>query len=86
MHVYVLALQDVQIAPYNYGNRPSQELREAQRLTLSLKNTGMAVTMDIGNPDNIHPKNKLDVGKRLALWALAKNYGKKKGRLLRPPL
>jgi len=74
----------VQIAPYDYNRnnktllRPSQELREAQRLTLSLKNTGMAVTMDIGNPQDIHPKNKLDVGKRLALWALAKDYGKKR--------
>lgn len=67
----------VQIAPFNYGKNPSQELREAQRLTLSLKNTGMAVTMDIGIPKDIHPTNKLDVGKRLALWALAKNYGKK---------
>ncbi|MBW8036269.1 MAG: sialate O-acetylesterase [Planctomycetes bacterium] len=68
----------VQIAPYKYDEKnPSQELREAQRLTVSLKNTGMAVTMDIGNPRDIHPKNKLDVGKRLALWALAKNYGKK---------
>lgn len=68
----------VQIAPYKYGeNRPSEELREAQRVSLSLKNTGMAVIMDIGNPENIHPKNKLDVGKRLALWALAKDYGKK---------
>jgi sialate O-acetylesterase len=37
----------------------------------------MAVTMDIGNVDNIHPTNKQDVGRRLALWALAKTYGKK---------
>jgi sialate O-acetylesterase len=37
----------------------------------------MAVTMDIGNVDNIHPTNKQDVGHRLALWALAKTYGKK---------
>ncbi len=36
----------------------------------------MAVTMDIGNPDDIHPTNKRDVGLRLALWALAKDYGK----------
>lgn len=51
------------------------ELREAQSMALSLANTGMAVTTDIGNPDNIHPKNKADVGKRLAAIALAKNYG-----------
>ena len=69
----------VQLAPFNYGEeRPSEELREAQFMTLSLTNTGMAVTMDIGDPKDIHPKNKLDVGKRLALWALAKDYGKKK--------
>ncbi len=36
----------------------------------------MAVTIDIGNAKDIHPKDKQDVGKRLALWALAKNYGK----------
>ena len=43
---------------------------------LSFPNTGMAVTNDIGNVKDIHPKDKQDVGKRLALWALAKNYGK----------
>lgn len=53
------------------------ELRDAQRATLSLPNTGMAVTIDIGNAGDIHPKNKQDVGKRLALIALAKNYGVK---------
>ena len=37
----------------------------------------MAVTLEIGNPDNIHPTNKKDVGKRLSLWALAKTYGQK---------
>ena len=52
------------------------ELREAQLMTLDLPNTGMAVIIDIGEAKDIHPKNKQDVGKRLALWALAKNYGK----------
>jgi sialate O-acetylesterase len=68
----------VQIAPYEYGPATaSQLLREAQLATLAVPNTGMAVTMDIGNPKNIHPANKQDVGKRLALWALARTYGKK---------
>ena len=53
------------------------ELREAQLMTLALRNMGMAVIIDIGEANNIHPKNKQDVGKRLALWALAKTYGKK---------
>jgi len=69
----------VQIAPYSYGGDQGQaaELREAQLMTLSLKNTGMACTMDIGNPRDIHPKSKQEVGRRLALWALALEYGKK---------
>ena len=53
------------------------ELQNAQRLTLSLPKTGMAVINDIGTTNNIHPPNKQDVGKRLSLWALAKLYGKK---------
>ncbi len=52
------------------------ELREAQTMTLSLPNTGMAVIIDIGEANDIHPRNKQDVGKRLALWALAKTHGK----------
>jgi len=67
----------VQIAPYNYGDRNSALLREAQMMTLSMKNVGMVVTMDIGNFTDIHPKNKKDVGLRLARWALAKDYGQK---------
>ncbi len=59
----------------NSGNEWA-EIREAQTLTLSLPNTGMAVTTDIGNPKDIHPTNKQDVGKRLALQALQKTYGR----------
>ena len=53
------------------------ELRDAQKQTLSLPNTGMAVAIDIGDAVDIHPKNKQDVGKRLAYIALAKDYGVK---------
>jgi sialate O-acetylesterase len=68
----------VQIAPYNYGEQSHSELlREAQLKSLSVPNTGMVVTLDIGNPQNIHPSNKNDVGGRLALIALAKTYNKK---------
>lgn len=55
------------------------ELREAQTMALELPNTGMAVTIDIGDALDIHPGNKQDVGKRLALNALAKTYEKKMG-------
>jgi sialate O-acetylesterase len=68
----------VQIAPFEYGPASaSQLLREAQTRALRLPNTAMAVTLDIGNPLNIHPANKQEVGRRLALLALAKNYGKR---------
>lgn len=53
------------------------ELREAQTLTLSLSRTGQAITTDIGETNDIHPKNKQDVGKRLAAIALADTYHKK---------
>ena len=67
----------VQIAPFRYApEAESQALREAQRKTLALEKTGMAVTLDIGEEDDIHPANKQDVGKRLARLALANDYGK----------
>ncbi len=52
------------------------ELREAQTKALQLPNTAMALAIDIGNPDDIHPKNKQDVGKRLVLSALKVAYNK----------
>jgi sialate O-acetylesterase len=69
----------VQLAPFHYGNANPLALPlswEAQTAALQIPNTGMAVTNDIGNVKDIHPKDKQDVGKRLALWALAKTYGK----------
>ncbi|MEI7904187.1 MAG: sialate O-acetylesterase [Candidatus Firestonebacteria bacterium] len=66
----------VQLAGYK-ANDFWPDLREAQFKTLSIEeNTGMASAIDIGDPQNIHPKNKQEVGRRLALNALAKDYGK----------
>ena len=50
-------------------------VRESMLRTLAVTNTGMAVTIDVGNPNYIHPGNKQAVGHRLALWARAKVYG-----------
>lgn len=72
----------VQLASWKAANGNSNsgsswaELREAQAMTLALPNTGMAVTIDIGETGDIHPRNKQDVGKRLAAVALNKTYGK----------
>jgi sialate O-acetylesterase len=79
----------VQLAPYNYGydrNMKGSPVRDAERLpliweaqrnALRIPNTGMAVITDIADLTNIHPTNKVDVGRRLALWARAKTYGEK---------
>ncbi len=62
---------------YQNSNQGSNwgELREAQTMTLSLPKTGMAVSTDVGNPKDIHPTNKQDVGHRLAVNALKFDYG-----------
>ncbi|MCX6309070.1 MAG: T9SS type A sorting domain-containing protein [Bacteroidia bacterium] len=65
----------VQLPAYTDANWPS--FRDAQTNMLTIPNTGMAVTVDIvdSNPADVHPDNKLEVGQRLAKWALAKDYG-----------
>jgi len=66
----------VQLPPLkNASNNPM--VREGQAKLLSLPNTGMAVTLDVGDPTNVHPKDKEPVGDRLSRVALAKVYGKK---------
>lgn len=76
----------VQLAPFRYQRHDAKNelgsvtnlprIWEAQAATLAVPNTGMAVTTDIGNIEDIHPRNKQDVGRRLALWALAKTYSR----------
>ncbi len=77
----------VQLAPYNYaydremtgGDIPDFErlplIWESQVEALKIPNTGMAVITDIANINDIHPRNKMEVGRRLALWARAQVYG-----------
>lgn len=72
----------VQLANYMAKEKSPEDsdwakLRDAQTRTLRLAHTGQAVITDIGEADDIHPRNKQEVGRRLALIALAKNYGRK---------
>ncbi len=72
-----LAYYYVQIAPYQYGDEdPTIVPRfwEAQAAAMAIPNSGMVVTTDIGDVKDIHPVNKQEVGRRLALWALSKTY------------
>ena len=66
------------------GDSPYAEVREAQLLTRRIQNTGMVVTIDIGDPANIHPANKQEFGRRLGLAAQAVAYKDKKVHYLGP--
>jgi sialate O-acetylesterase len=70
----------VQIAPWIYSgiaNTDAAELRDAQRIACNtIDNSGLVVTLDLGDTSSIHPGKKIQVGERLALWALAKEYNK----------
>ncbi len=72
-----LFVQLANFVPAENARQAWAELREAQLLALRLPKTGMAVTIDIGDSADIHPKNKVDVGKRLAAAALGLTYGLK---------
>ena len=73
---YWVQLADFMVEKPEPGESNWAELREAQTMTMArLPNTGEAVIIDIGEGKDIHPKNKVDVGRRLARWALAQNYG-----------
>jgi sialate O-acetylesterase len=81
----------VQLSSYGaLRNEPGEsswaELREAQTMTLQQPNTGMAVTIDVGNPNNIHPVQKKEVGERLAWASLHDTYGKKEIEYAGPQL
>lgn len=66
----------VQLPNYSGNGRDWPTVREAMANATVLPKTGMAITIDIGETKDIHPKNKQDVGRRLALWALGAVYGK----------
>ena len=66
----------VQLPNFTSPGEGWPRMREAMLKPLGLPRTGMAVTIDIGDPKNIHPTNKQEVGRRLSLWALGTVYGK----------
>ncbi len=72
---YWVQLADFMAEKPEPGDSAWAELREAQTLTQKLPNTGQAVIIDLGEANDIHPKNKYDVAARLVRWALAKDYG-----------
>jgi sialate O-acetylesterase len=66
----------VQLPNFTSPGEGWPRIRESMMKTLELPKTGMAITIDLGDAKDIHPKNKQDVGKRLSLWALGTVYGK----------
>ncbi|MFM8578987.1 MAG: sialate O-acetylesterase [Planctomycetaceae bacterium] len=72
---YWVQLADFKAEATEPGDSEWAELREAQTMTMKLANSGEAVIIDIGEGKDIHPKNKQDVARRLARWALAETYG-----------
>ncbi|MBN8217980.1 MAG: 9-O-acetylesterase [Spirochaetes bacterium] len=77
LHFYWVQLANYMPRRELPGDSAWAELREAQTMALSLTNSGMALAIDIGQSNDIHPINKQEVGRRLALNALAKVYGQK---------
>ena len=73
---YFCQLANFTPKPPQPGESAWAELREAQSSTLKLPQTGQAILIDLGETEDIHPRNKKDVGERLAKIALAKDYGK----------
>jgi sialate O-acetylesterase len=76
MPFYIVQLANFTPPMAEPGDSMLAELREAQTLTANMPNNGLACTIDLGDANDIHPRNKEDVGKRLSLVALAKAYGK----------
>ncbi|MEQ9410810.1 MAG: sialate O-acetylesterase [Fuerstiella sp.] len=72
---YWVQLADFMAEVDQPGESAWAELRESQTKTMSLPNTGQAVIIDLGEANDIHPKNKYDVAARLVRWALARDYG-----------
>jgi len=66
----------VQLPNFGGPGRDWPAVREAMLRTLALPQTGMAITIDLGEEKDIHPRNKQDVGRRLSLWALGSVYGR----------
>lgn len=77
--VYIVQLPNYEKAtddPRGDGIEKWPTTREQQLLCLEIPKVGLVVTIDVGDPADLHPSNKGDIGERLALWALAKDYGK----------